>query len=89
MPVSASPARPDYHAPSTGPAKTGHFYFAENRTFLLCVDRLAKNSSWPAISVGHADHVTCYKLRADPFSEWRTILPKWRATLAGLEVCAT
>ncbi len=38
LPVSASPARPDYHAPSPRPAKTGHFYFAGNRTFLLCVD---------------------------------------------------
>ncbi len=37
-PVSASPARPDYHAHFSRPAKTGHFYFAENRTFLLCVD---------------------------------------------------
>src|ERR1700676_2566319 len=34
LPVSASPARPDYHAPSNHPAKTGHFYFAGNRTFL-------------------------------------------------------
>ncbi len=39
LPVSASPARPDYHAPSPRPSKTGHFYFAGNRTFLLCVDR--------------------------------------------------
>src|SRR6202521_4575387 len=38
LPVSASPARPDYHAPSPRPDKTGHFYFAGNRTFLLCVD---------------------------------------------------
>jgi hypothetical protein len=39
LPVSASPARPDYHATSPRPGKTGHFYFAENRTFLLCVDK--------------------------------------------------
>jgi hypothetical protein len=43
LPVSASPARPDYHAPSPSPAKTGHFYFAGNRTFLLCVDRVFDN----------------------------------------------
>ena len=39
LPVSASPASPDYHAPSPRPSNTGHFYFAENRTFLLCVDK--------------------------------------------------
>jgi hypothetical protein len=39
LPISASPARPNYHAPSPRLVKTGHFYFAENRTFLFCVDR--------------------------------------------------
>jgi hypothetical protein len=38
LPISASPARPNYHAPSPRLVKTGHFYFAENRTFLFCVN---------------------------------------------------
>ena len=37
-PSPLSPARPDYHAPSPRTGKTGHFYFAGNRTFLLCLD---------------------------------------------------
>src|SRR5450759_5610136 len=49
LPVSASPARPDYHAPSPRLVKTGHFYFAGKGTFLLCLDtglhaRCIKNS---------------------------------------------
>ena len=38
-PVSASPARPPYHAFSASHPKTGTFYFAGNRNFLLCLDR--------------------------------------------------
>jgi hypothetical protein len=52
VPVSASPARPDYHAPSPRPVKTGHFYFAGNRTFLLCVDTVAVNRSHQNIESG-------------------------------------
>ena len=37
-PVSASPARPDYHALPAWHLKTGTFYFAGNRNFLLCLD---------------------------------------------------
>ena len=37
-PVSASPARTDYHALPTWHPKTGTFYFAGNRNFLLCLD---------------------------------------------------
>jgi len=38
LPASASPARPHYHALPPLSGATGHFYFAENRTFLLCAD---------------------------------------------------
>src|ERR1051326_7841441 len=38
LPVSASPARPHYHALPPSAVRTGHFYFAGNRTFLFCVD---------------------------------------------------
>src|SRR5678816_4423119 len=38
-PVSASPARSDYHALPTWQLKTGTFYFAGKRNFLLCLDR--------------------------------------------------
>jgi len=37
-PVSASPARSDYHALPRGYTKTGTFYFARKRNFLLCLD---------------------------------------------------
>ena len=37
-PVSASPARTDYHARPASPFKSGTFYFAGNRNFLLCLD---------------------------------------------------
>jgi len=37
-PVFASPARTDYHAPAACLLKTGTFYFAGNRNFLLCLD---------------------------------------------------
>ena len=37
-PVSASPARTDYHALPARPTKTGTFYFAGKRNFLLCLD---------------------------------------------------
>ena len=39
-PVSASPARTDYHALLAAPGKRRHFYFAEKATFLLCVDTI-------------------------------------------------
>ena len=37
-PVSASPARTDYHALPACHLKTGTFYFAGKRNFLLCLD---------------------------------------------------
>src|SRR6266498_2156407 len=37
-PVSASPARSDYHALPAWLPKTGTFYFAGKRNFLLCLD---------------------------------------------------
>ena len=37
-PVSASPARTDYHAPPACHPKTGTSYFAGKRKFLLCLD---------------------------------------------------
>src|SRR5690349_13567422 len=37
-PVSASPARTAYHALPTWHLKTGTFYFAGKRKFLLCLD---------------------------------------------------
>jgi hypothetical protein len=37
-PVSASPARTDYHALPSWQLKTGTFYFAGKRNFLLCLD---------------------------------------------------
>ena len=40
-PVSASPARTDYHALPTWHLKTGTFYFAGRRNFLLCLDNSA------------------------------------------------
>jgi hypothetical protein len=40
-PVSASPARTDYHALPAWPLKTGTFYFAGKRNFLLCLDNEA------------------------------------------------
>jgi len=38
-PVSASPARTDYHALPACHLKTGTFYFAGKRNFLLCLDK--------------------------------------------------
>jgi hypothetical protein len=37
-PVSASPAGTDYHGRPACPSKTGTFYFAGKRKFLLCLD---------------------------------------------------
>ena len=39
-PLGRDPLRTSshYHATSQRPLKTGHFYFARNRTFLLCLD---------------------------------------------------
>jgi hypothetical protein len=37
-PVSASPALAEYHEPPRGPRQRGHFYFASEGTFLLCLD---------------------------------------------------
>ena len=48
-PVSASPARPDYHAPPAGPFKTGTFYFAGKRKFLLCLDRRVVHTRWTVL----------------------------------------
>src|SRR4029079_10895191 len=41
-PVSASPARTDYHALPACHLKTGTFYFAGKRNFLLCLDRIVQ-----------------------------------------------
>jgi hypothetical protein len=40
-PLGRDPSRAisSYHGPSGASLKTGHFYFAGNRTFLLCLDR--------------------------------------------------
>src|SRR5271165_7307684 len=37
-PVSASPARAEYHALCRTTGQRGHFYFARKGTFLLCLD---------------------------------------------------
>src|SRR6185369_3743669 len=44
-PVSASPARTDYHALPACHLKTGTFYFAGKRNFLLCLDRPPQGDS--------------------------------------------
>jgi len=48
-PVSASPARTDYHAPPACPFKTGTFYFARKRNFLLCLDTFI-SQNWRTVS---------------------------------------
>ena len=51
---------------------TGHFYFAKNRTFLLCVDKLpgfSLTDNIPDDTIGYsAGIVTFYRHRADTAS---------------------
>jgi hypothetical protein len=54
-PVSASPARTAYHALPTRQLKTGTFYFAGKRNFLLCLDSDRQRRTPPgACSPTHA-----------------------------------
>jgi hypothetical protein len=41
------PAAPPLTTPGAKASKRGQFYFAENRTFLLCVDRYNTRSTIP------------------------------------------
>ena len=65
-PGSATPPEHRIHSNPTSPAqpfKTGHFYFAGNRTFLLCLDTNEPRNGW-----SHGPHWTTTTLPASSVS---------------------
>src|SRR6185369_6400254 len=74
-PVSASPARTDYHALPAWHLKTGTFYFAGKRNFLLCFDTFfGKSRCGVASSTGNSLVPTAARLfgRYRPTGMYRT-----------------
>ena len=84
-PARPAPRQPPlYHRLSSHPAKTGHFYSAANRTFLLGVDKIKKvsnstivrNATWRRVSPRPAARATV------PESIGAAVVERWDAIVA-------